>query len=128
MSKTDNTGINDGGGLYDSAGFIDTIILDCNNSVKQLAGGNYIGFCSAMVEIVKKLTVLKNGVTNEKNAMLKQVDEMGKQLEEERSGKCAAGSVCDPLDGEMGSGEERLRDAVAAAGGGLEQDPGDAGA
>lgn len=128
MSKTDNTGINDGGGLYDSAGFIDTIILDCNNSVKQLAGGNYIGFCNAMVEIVKKLTVLKDGVTNEKNAMLKQVDEMGKQLEEERSGKCAAGFVHNALDGTLGGGEERLRDAVLPEGGGLEQDPGDAGA
>lgn len=128
MSKTDNTGINDGGGLYDSAGFIDTIILDCNNSVKQLAGGNYIGFCNAMVEIVKKLTVLKEGVTNEKNAMLKQVDEMGKQLEEERSGKCAAGSVHNALDGTVGGREERLRDVIFAEGGGLEPDPDHAGA
>ena len=128
MSKTDNTEINDGGGLYDSAGFIDTIILDCNNSVKQLAGGNYIGFCNAMVEIVKKLTVLKDGVKNEKNAMLKQVDEMGKQLEEERSGKCAAGSVHNTLDGAVGDREERLRDVIFAEGGGLEPDPDHAGA
>lgn len=123
MEGQEGLKVNDGGGLFDSAGFIDTIILDCNNAVKQLAGGNHIGFCNAMVEIVKKLTVLKNGVTNEKNAMLKQVDEMGKQLEEERSGKCAAGSVCDTLDGTLGGGEERLRDAVLPEGGGLEQDP-----
>ena len=40
----------------------------------------------------------------------------------------SAGSVCDPLDGALGGGEERLRDAVLPEGGGLEQDPGDAGA
>lgn len=123
MEGKEGLKVNDGGGLYDSAGFIDTIILDCNNSVKQLVGGNYIGFCNAMVEIVKKLTVLKDGVTNEKNAMLKQVDEMGKKLEEERGQEDAAGSVCDTLDGTLGGREERLRDAVLPEGGGLEQDP-----
>lgn len=128
MEGKDGIKVNDGGGLYDSAGFIDTIILDCNNSVKQLAGGNYIGFCNAMVEIVKKLTVLKDGVTNEKNAMLKQVDEMGKQLEEERSGECAAGSVYNPLDGTVGGREERLRNVIFTEGGGLEPDPDHAGA
>ena len=128
MEGKEGLKVNDGGGLYDSAGFIDTIILDCNNSVKQLAGGNYIGFCNAMVEIVKKLTVLKDGVTNEKNAMLKQVDEMGKQLEEERSGECAAGSVHNTLDGTVGGRDERLRDVIFAEGGGLEQDPGHTGA
>lgn len=128
MGKTEEIGINDGGGIYDASGFIDTIIMDCNNSVKQLAGGNYIGFCNAMVEIVKKLTVLKDGVTNEKNAMLKQVDEMGKQLEEERRGKDVAGSVHNTLDGTVGSREERLRDVIFAESGGLEPDPDHAGA
>ena len=128
MEGKEGLKVNDGGGLYDSAGFIDTIILDCNNSVKQLAGGNYIGFCNGMAEIVKKLTVLKDGVTNEKNAMLKQVDEMGKQLEEERSGECVAGSVHNTLDGAVGSGEERLRDVIFTEGGRLEPDPDHAGA
>lgn len=128
MDGKDGIKVNDGGGLYDSAGFIDTIILDCNNAVKQLVNGNYISFCNSMAEAVKKLAVLKDGVTNEKNAMLKQVDEMGKQLEEERSGKCAAGSVHNTLDGTVGSREERLRDVIFAEGGGLEPDPGNAGA
>ena len=128
MEGKEGLKVNDGGGIYDSAGFIDTIILDCNNSVKQLAGGNHIGFCNAMVEIVKKLTVLKEGVTNEKNVMLKQVDEMGKQLEAERSGQGAAGSVHNTLDGAVGSREERLRDVIFTEGGGLEPDPDHTGA
>lgn len=112
MNKTEETGINDGGGIYDSAGFIDTIIMDCNNSVKQLTGGNYIGFCNGMAEIVKKLAVLKKGI-----------EEEGKGVERD-----AAGSVHNTLDGALGGREERLSDLIFAEGGGLEPDPGHAGA
>lgn len=128
MDGKDGIKVNDGGGLYDSAGFIDTIILDCNNAVKQLVNGNYISFCNSMAEAVKKLAVLKEGVTNEKAAMLKQVDEMGKELEEKGVERDAAGSVHNTLDGTVGSREERLRDVIFAEGGGLEPDPDHAGA
>ena len=112
MDKTDEIKVNDGRGLYDASGLIDTMIMDCNRSVKELIGGNYIGFCNGMAEIVKKLAVLKKGI------------------EEERKGveRDAAGSVHNTLDGTVGSGEERLRDVIFAEGGGLEPDPDHAGA
>lgn len=38
---------------------IDSIIIDCNDAVKALAGGNYIQWCAGMVKIVQKLANLK---------------------------------------------------------------------
>ena len=125
MESSEELKINDGGGLFDSVGFIETIILDCNNAVKQLVGGNYIAFCNGMAEIVKKLAVLKEGVDNEKQAMTKQVDEMGKQLENERSRQDAAGLVHNTLSGTVGDMLKGIRDAEAPAPCGLEQDQGD---
>ena len=128
MDKTDEIKVNDGRGLYDASGLTDTIILDCNNTVKQLVSGNYIAFCNGMRGIVEKLAVLKNGITKEKEDMQKQISELQERLEMERRGKDAAGSVYNPLDGAVGSGEERLRDVIFAEGGGLEPDPDHAGA
>ena len=128
MDETGEIKVNDGGGIFDSAGFTDTIILDCNNTVKQLVSGNYIAFCNGMRGIVEKLAVLKNGITKEKEDMQKQISELQERLEMERRGKDAAGSVYNPLDGAVGSGEERLRDVIFAEGGGLEPDPDNAGA
>ena len=127
MEGKEEMKVNDGGGLYDSAGFTDTIIMDCNNVVKQLVSGNYIAFCNGMAEIVKKLALLKDGTEKEKEDLKKQIGELREQLEEERRGKDAAGSVYNTLDGEVGDREESLRDVILPAGGGLEQNPDHAG-
>ena len=115
MEGKEELNINDGGGLYDSAGFTDSIILDCNKAVKQLVSGNYIAFCNGMAEIVKKLALLKDGVKNEKEDLERQISELRERLE--RSGEDAAGSVYNPLDGGVGDREESLRDVIAAADG-----------
>ena len=120
MNGKEELNINDGGGLYDSAGFTDTMILDCNNTVKQLVSGNYIAFCNGMRGIVEKLAVLKNGITKEKEDMQKQISELQERLEMERRGKDAAGSVYNPLDGAVGNREESLRDVILPAENGLE--------
>ena len=127
MNGKEELNINDGGGLYDSAGFTDTIILDCNNTVKQLVSGNYIAFCNGMRGIVEKLAVLKNGITKEKEDMQKQISELQERLEMERRGKDAAGSVYNPLDGAVGGREESLRDVILPAENVLESDPDHAG-
>ena len=80
------------------------------------------------VGMVQKLGRLKEGVRNDAEGQARQIRELRELLQEERGQENAAGSVCDTLDGTMGGGEERLRDAVLPEGGGLEQDPGDAGA
>lgn len=65
MKKLCSTEINNGGGLYDSQGLIDTLISDCNNAVKFCVGGQYIAFCNIMVQMVQKLAKLKVGVQND---------------------------------------------------------------
>ena len=113
MDGKEELNINDGGGLYDSAGFTDAIILDCNNAVKQLVSGNYVAFCNGITEIVKKLALLKNGIKKDKEDLERQISELRERLE--RSGEDAAGSVYNPLDGGMGGREESLRDVIDAA-------------
>ena len=128
MERKDDIQVNDGGGLYDSAGFIDTMILDCNVIVKQIVSGNYIAFCNSMSELVKKLALLKDGITKDREELKKQIKELVDELEKERTGKNEAGSVYNPLEGTVGDREESLRDVIAAAGGGLERDQDHAGA
>ena len=41
---------------------IDSIIIECNDAVKFMAGGNYIAWCGAMVKIVQKLSALKDDI------------------------------------------------------------------
>ena len=128
MERKDDIQVNDGGGLYDSVGFVDTMILDCNMIVKQIVSGNYIAFCNSMSELVKKLALLKDGITKDMEELKKQIKELVDELEKERTGKNDAGSVYNPLEGTVGDREESLRDVIAAAGGGLERDPDHAGA
>ena len=72
--------INDGKGLYDSSGMIDTLIVDCNVLVKHLISGQYIAFCTKINEMVQKLSSLKQGITEETQSMTDQI----KKLLEER--------------------------------------------
>ena len=119
--------VNDGGGLMDNLGMIDSLIVDCERGMKALLAGSPLEYAAITVEMVKKLGLLKAGVRNDTEDLQRQRDELRKRLETGGQ-ENAAGSVCDTLDGKLGSGEERLRDAVAAASGGLEQDPDHAGA
>jgi len=128
MDGTGEIKVNDGGGLMDNLGMIDSLIVDCEKGMKALLAGSPLEYAAITVQMVKKLGLLKAGVRNDTEDLKKQIRELRKLLQEERGQEDAAGSVCDTLDGTMGSGEERLRDAVLPEGGGLEQDPGDAGA
>lgn len=68
--------VNDGGGLFDAIGLIDTLIIDCNDLPRHLMTGHYVAFCTKIVEMVQKLSQLKKGV----NYDLKSRDEQIKQL------------------------------------------------
>lgn len=115
--------VNDGGGLFDSLGLIDSLIVDCEKGMKALISGSPLEYAAVTVGMVQKLGRLKEGVKKDTEEMEKQIRELRALLPQEEGQEDAAGFVCDPLDRALGSGEERLRDAVAAAGGGLEQDP-----
>lgn len=41
---------------------IDSIIIDCNDSVKMIMSGNYIAWCGLMVKTVQKLSALKDEI------------------------------------------------------------------
>lgn len=81
--KSKNVGnitVNDGCGLYDNEGLIDTLIIDCNNLVKVLAGGNYVQFCSIVVQMVQKLSNLKSGIKNDLDSKNNVIEELKNQL------------------------------------------------
>ena len=87
--KNEEIKVNDGGGLYDTPGMIDSIIVDCNDLVKRLLEGNYIGFCSKSVEMVQKLTRLKEGVKAEresKDAIIEDLKRLNNDLAEQAMG------------------------------------------
>lgn len=75
MARTidDNITVNDGKGLFDTSGFIDSLVVDCNELPKLLISGHGVGFCAKVVEMVQKLSTLKKGVEDEKNAYRQQI-------------------------------------------------------
>lgn len=68
--------VNDGNGLFDDSGLIDSLIEDCNELPKDLIDGHNIRFCSRLVGMVQKLANLKTGVRNELEASHKRYDEL----------------------------------------------------
>jgi len=46
--------------MEEKTNLIDQMIIKCNDAVKTLTQGQYIAFCSVMVEIVRMLAVLRN--------------------------------------------------------------------
>ena len=66
-------------GLFDAPGLIDSLIEDCNAGVQSAMGGNYIGWCKYNVQTVQKLAALKKGVTEERDQLLEQIDDLQKR-------------------------------------------------
>lgn len=80
--KIGSVTVNDGKGLMDNEGLIDSLIVDVNDQVKQLLNGQYIGFCSKAVTIVQKLANLRNGIVAEKNEYKNQIEYLHRQNDE----------------------------------------------
>jgi len=66
-------------GLFDAPGLIDSLIEDCNAGVQSALGGNMIAWCRYNVQMVQKLATLKKGVTEERDQLLEQVDDLQKR-------------------------------------------------
>lgn len=84
MAEKDHMEVNDGNGLFDAEGLIDSLIVDTNETVKSITGGNYIGWCKYNVQMVQKLAALKKGVTEEQAEREKQIEELRKENDELR--------------------------------------------
>lgn len=46
---------------------LDQMVIKCNDAVKMLIQGQYIGFCSLMVEIIRMLAAMRNIIVAEAN-------------------------------------------------------------
>ena len=68
--------VNDGNGLFDSNGLIDSMIMDCNELVKQLTHGDYVLFCQMVVQMVQKLSSLKKGINSDMKSLQEQIDDL----------------------------------------------------
>ena len=81
--------VNDGNGLYDSEGLLDSLIVDCNNVVKELCSGQYIEFCRIILEMAQKLVELKKGLKadlDSKNRTIEELTALVNELSEEKGG------------------------------------------
>lgn len=74
-TKTFEYTVNDGKGLFDTKGLIDTLIVDCEELVKCVISGQGISFCAKAVEMVQKLSNLKRGVKNDMDDLRRQIRE-----------------------------------------------------
>ena len=72
----DEVKVNDGGGLYDNIGLIDTLIVDMNSLVRRVVSGEYVGFCTTVVSMVQRLANLKVGIQNDMNSLKEQIEEL----------------------------------------------------
>ena len=72
----DDIKFNDGGGLLDNIGMIDSLLVDVSELPKYLMCGEYIRFCGKIPEMVKKLALLKQGVKRDTESLKARVKEL----------------------------------------------------
>ena len=80
MGKSEMPPVNDDGGILDSDGMIDSLIVDCNELPKALFSGQYVLFCSMISQMVQKLCLLKKGIKDDSESLKKQIDDLTKIL------------------------------------------------
>lgn len=78
MKNKDKIPVNDGGGLYDNLGLIDTLVLDCRELFKDLVSGDYVAFEVTHIQMIQKLSNLKTGVENDTKALQARIKELEK--------------------------------------------------
>lgn len=68
--------LNDGKGLYDNEGLIDTLIADLNSLQKLLMTGQYIQYCAMITGMAQKLVNLKEGIRSDMDSMKEKVEDL----------------------------------------------------
>lgn len=74
--------VNNGGGLYDNAGLIDTLIVDCNNLPKLLIDNQFVAFGLRVAQMVQKLNNLKEAIAKENQYYKDEIASLRKQNDE----------------------------------------------
>ena len=72
----EETKVNDGNGLWDNLGLIDTLIEDCNELPKDLMNGQNIRFCLRISQMAQKLVNLKKGVKADMESLKEQIRDL----------------------------------------------------
>ena len=85
--------VNDGKGLYDNIGLIETLIVDCEKVVKALVSGEYVRFSALIVGMVQKLNNLRDGVKNDTESLQKQIDELRRFIDDIDAAEGGAANV-----------------------------------
>lgn len=80
--KVSNVTVNDGKGLLDNEGLIDSLIVDTNNLVKDLVSGQYVQFSRTIVYMIQKLANLKNNLKIEISSRDNEIALLRSQLQE----------------------------------------------
>lgn len=73
--------VNDGRGLMDNTGLINSLIEDCDSLISYLFTGQRILFCSQIVQMVQKLGRLREGVKNDLEDRDRQIKELHEILD-----------------------------------------------
>ena len=68
--------LNDGKGLYDNEGLIDTLIANLNSLQKLLMTGQYIQYCAMITGMAQKLVNLKDGIRSDMDSMKEKVEDL----------------------------------------------------
>lgn len=67
-------------GLYTNDELIDSLIVDCNESVKAITSGQMVLWCKIVYEMVVKLQNLKKGVADELKNREENIETLKEQL------------------------------------------------
>lgn len=81
MEELKDLTVNDGKGLFDNIGLIETLIVDCQEAVHAMTEGSYIRWCNIMVSMVQKLTNLKKGVQTDIESRDKAISDLTEKIE-----------------------------------------------
>ena len=84
---SDEIKVNDGGGLYDNIGIIDTLIVDCNTLPNDLFNGQNVRFCGRLSGMAQKLKNLREGVKNDVEGLQREVADLRRLLNDINEGK-----------------------------------------
>lgn len=77
-----NVTVNDGSGLLDNMGLIDSLIVDVNNQFKALVSGEYVRFQDLSVKMIQKLANLRNGIKTERESLEEENAELRRMNDE----------------------------------------------
>ena len=80
--KVANVTVNDGNGLLDNMGLIDSLIVDVNNQFKALVSGEYVRFQDLSVKMIQKLANLRNGIKTERESLEEENAELRRMNDE----------------------------------------------